>query len=385
MKYRDTVLKIAEEVRNRNNGRNDWNEVSDRVRKLFPDKRVTPESVRGINRRHGKKHVDPNISSAKRADNLAGRESLEERILYRIKYKTDIKALSDILEVTVNEILLEVAKLQLKGFTGVKIWTEGKRQYIQNLRKAKEFGNEEDLIDKWHNSEEIVIGIVADTHLGSEYCDEESLNHFYDLAKERGIDTILHAGDIFEGYKNTRVETFLGNKAIGFQEQLEYGIKHYPKRDGITTYVISGNHDEWYIQQGLADIVKTFAGSRTDIKFLGNSYARIWLTPEVDITLYHPNDGSSLNVFHKLQNFINRGQDKVSKINVLGHYHKLGWISFNDIHGIYPASFQKQSKWMNMNNLRSEVGAIILTLKVDKDTGELLSLIFEHIDYNTYK
>lgn len=48
MKYRDTVLKIAGEVRNRNNGRNDWNEVSDRVRKLFPDKRVTPESVRGI-------------------------------------------------------------------------------------------------------------------------------------------------------------------------------------------------------------------------------------------------------------------------------------------------------------------------------------------------
>lgn len=122
--------------------------------------------------------------------------------------------------------------------------------------------------------------------------------------------------------------------------------------------------------------------SRPDIQFLGNSFARVWLTPELDLTLYHPNDGSSANVFGKLQNFLIRAGNKISKINILGHYHKLAWVNFNDRHALYPASFQKQSKWMNMNNLRSEVGAMIITLTVSKEIGELLTFNFEHFDYN---
>lgn len=383
MKYIDVVKKIVKDIQ-KEYGRNNWSEAVRRLQVLYPTKKLTTEGVRSTYRRHGDTLVNPTTTQTKKLDYLAGRETLEDRLFPRIQRKTELSAIAKFLGVTEDDILLSVAKLQMNGFTRVRVWKEGNTTYIQNVRKAKEFGQLTSIVDKWKNTSKISIGVVSDTHLGSEYTNEEALNHFYDLMVERGIPVVLHAGDLSEGFKQTRVETFLGNKAIGFQQQVDYISKNYPKRDGVETLVISGNHDEWYMQQGLADIIKTVSMIRPDIKFLGNSYAKVLITPKIEITLFHPNDGSSANIFGKLQRFIERGGKKVSKINILGHYHKLAWIYKDDVHAFYAASFQRQSSWMNLNNLRSEIGGLILNLTVNTETGELLALNFEHIDYNDY-
>ena len=383
MKYRDAVIKVVNGVKEEF-GKNNWAEVVERLKLLYPTKQITTEGARSTYRRHGGTLVNPTAVRAKKQDALGGKETLEDRLFPRIQRKAELSAVAKLLGVTEDDILLSVAKLQLDGFIRVKVWKEGPITYVQNIRKAKEFGLLTSLVDKWQHTSKLSFGVISDTHFSSEYTNEEALNHFYDLMVERGISTVLHAGDLSEGFKQTRVESFLGNKAIGFQQQVDYIEKNYPKRNGIETFVISGNHDEWYMQQGLADIVKTISKSRPDIKFLGNSYAKVQVTPKIEITLFHPNDGSSANIFGKLQNFIDRGGKKVSKINILGHYHKLAWLYKDDVHAFYAASFQRQSSWMNLNNLRSEVGAIILNLTVNSVTGELLALNFEHIDYNDY-
>lgn len=379
--YINTVLKVTEEVKNEF-GKFSWAEVAYRVKKLYPHKNITYEGVRSVYRRHGKTFKNPDVIRAKTNDTLAGRTNLKDRLLPRLRTKASINQLANYLNVPADHILLALTKLQLEGYSQIKIWSEGGEAFAQIFKRAKDTNNEYDISDKWKNASTITLGIISDTHIGSEYYNEEALNHFYDLMVERGIKTVLHCGDLFEGFKRARPEAFLNNKAIGFQAQLNYGERVFPKRDGVETLVISGNHDEWYMVEGLADIVKTFARIRPDVKFLGNSFARVWLTPKLDLTLFHPNDGTSSNIFGKLQQFLARGGDKRSKINILGHYHKFAYLKHDGMHAFYPASFQRQSNWMSRNNLHSEVGALILTLKVDTNTGDLLSLNFEFIDYN---
>ena len=379
----DFLLKTVEEVKG---DKSYWNIVHEKVNEQFPQNTLTKEGLRSLYRFNRPTKTD-NIKASieKRVDELGGRTTLVERLVHKIKNgkRYELSALADLLKCEEDDLLLAVTKAKIEGHTGIKTYKEAGRVYIHLIKKARDTGNTYDFADRWKNSREIKIGVLSDTHLGSEYDAVDELNHFYDVCLERGVTDVFHAGDLVEGFKVARALTFVKNRAIGFQDQLNYAVEKYPKRPGIRTYVISGNHDLWYMSESAANIVKTFANLRDDVTFLGDEFARVWLTPKLDITLYHPNDGSASNVFTKLQNFIDRGGDKVSKINIIGHYHKLAWIKYKNSYAMYPASFQHVSAWMNINNLRSEVGAMILTLRVDQD-GELLSVLQEHIDYNEW-
>jgi len=382
--FTDSVVNTVEKLKQeKNTGAKFplWPTVTAEIRKLFPDEYITTEVVRWVYRTRKDNEYTKDTTQVKAI--AAGTESLEQRLLKKINDKRTVVSLADLLDVTIDDILLAATKLNIAGYTGVNVWSEGGTLFIKNSKKTKNMTLEHDHTKHWENAREIVIGIVSDNHMGSEFSAEEELENFYDLAKARGITRIYHAGDLTEGYKQSRMHTFLHNKAIGFTDQLDYTVKHYPYRPGITTSVIAGNHDLFFMEEGLANIVKAVADRRADIEYLGDEFARVWLTPKVDMTLYHPNDGSSGNVFTKLQSFVERAGEKLSKLNIIGHYHKTGWIDFKDVYVMYPGSFQRQSKWMNIKNLRSELGALILTLKVDQD-GELLSLVVEHINYNKY-
>lgn len=353
-----------------------WNTALKELSEMFPDDILTIDIVRWTYRRNAK-------GTQRESIQRAGELPLEERLLKKINGKQSIVALADLFKVEQKDIILAAVNLNLNGYSGVSMWKENDTTYIRNAKKKKLIGIEHDHTKMWEDLTEIEIGIIGDTHLASEYSAEEELADFYNLIKKRGIKTVYHVGDLTEGYKQSRHHTFLGNKAIGFSNQLDYVVKNYPKVDGVTTYVISGNHDLFFVEDGLANIVKTVSLVRPDIVYVGDEFARIWLTPKVDLTMYHPNDGSSGNVFTKLQSFVERAGDKLSKINIIGHYHKTGWIDFKDVYVMYPGSFQRQSNWMNIKNLRSELGALILKLKVNK-SGELVSLVVEHINYNNY-
>jgi predicted TIM-barrel fold metal-dependent hydrolase len=65
-------------------------------------------------------------------------------------------------------------------------------------------------------SKKLQIEIEAE----SNYSAEEELDDFYDICEARGVQAVFHTGDISEGFKPERMETFLGNKAIGYQAQV---------------------------------------------------------------------------------------------------------------------------------------------------------------------
>jgi hypothetical protein len=68
-----------------------------------------------------------------------------------------------------------------------------------------------------------------------------------------------------------------------------------------------------------------------------------------------------------------------SKIMAIGHYHKMDWIYWKGIHAFTMPSFIHQTEFMETRNLKSYVGAYILTIKVDDD-GQLLSMTPEFVE-----
>lgn len=356
-----------------------WPKSVEKLRKEYPNTYITIDSIRWIYRRHNPEHRDLHTYRKSAIDYEDGLKTTKERILARLKRKTDLNWLSTFLGVKLNEILSTIALLQSEGYN-IQIWREdGDKLYARSFAIAIR-GQLQDVDLHVKGETEIVLGFVGDTHLGSEFSAEEELQKAYDIMQERGITKVFHGGDVSEGWKSLRHETFLNNKAIGFQKQLEYISTKYPKRDGMKTYFIEGNHDLWVGKDALASFGKTLSMIRPDMVYLGSEFARIQVSPEVDITLYHPNDGSSRNVASKLQEFIERGEEKVSLINFIYHYHKVGMLQHNGSYAFYGSSFQRQSDWMNIKNLASRVGFWILTIKLNKD-GDLYHMIPEYFSF----
>ena len=55
-------------------------------------------------------------------------------------------------------------------------------------------------IDLINGGEWITFGLVGDTHLACKECRLDSLHAQYDLFEQEGITTVLHAGNIVDGY-----------------------------------------------------------------------------------------------------------------------------------------------------------------------------------------
>lgn len=235
--------------------------------------------------------------------------------------------------------------------------------------------------------------VISDSHLCSIYEQLSFINYLYDLAKERGIDTIYHCGDIVDGYYKTRPEQIIALHSITFDQQADYVIKHYPKRDGITTYFIIGNHDETHIKNGGADIGKAIARSRDDMIYLGVGHAKVYLTPNCWISLFHPLDGSSYALSYSTQKYIDSlsGGEKPNMLFV-GHHHKLLSMVNRNIFAYEVPSTCQQSMWEKRMRLQNTSGAWIINVEID-DEGTLTKVVDEKIiqfkkidnDYQNFK
>jgi len=85
-----------------------------------------------------------------------------------------------------------------------------------------------------------MFGFVTDTHLCSVAERLDIMEAAYSEFARLGITTVFHTGDLSDGWFEYRGHhNFV--KVVGDQEQAKYVVNHYPKRKGITTYVIGGN------------------------------------------------------------------------------------------------------------------------------------------------
>ncbi len=152
------------------------------------------------------------------------------------------------------------------------------------------------------------IIIMGDTHLGGLYENYNYIEMIYNYAKEHGIKTILHAGDLIDGYIDDYRYTNIKNPI----DQAEEFTCFYPEDDSIKNYMIFGNHDLTAVYQSLdvLDILK----ERKDFDYLAVKKAYI-MWENIIIGLKH-----DIDYYKVLYPY------KIEEVNFSGHLHRFDHV-----------------------------------------------------------
>lgn len=223
----------------------------------------------------------------------------------------------------------------------------------------------------WSGCETIRFGLIGDTHINSKYTQLSHLHRFYDICAAEGITEVYHAGDIDEG-EQMRVGHQYECYTQGADDHVHEIVRVYPKRKGIKTYFITGNHDASIVKRCGYDIGYAIAARRDDMIYLGSNEADINITPNCVLQLRHPWDGTAYSISYKVQKMID-AMSGGTKPNILavGHYHKAEYIFYRNVHAFQTGCFQSDTPFTRGKAISVHTGGWIITAQVEKGTGEL--------------
>lgn len=218
------------------------------------------------------------------------------------------------------------------------------------------------------------IGFIGDNHLGSKWERLDVLHSLYDIFEKEGIREVYNTGNWIEGEARFNKYELL---VAGVTAQVEYFIKNYPQRKGITTYYIAGDdHEGWYVQREKINIgeyaeMKARKAGREDLVYLGYVEADIELKTKrgkAIMKVMHPGGGSSYALSYTPQKIVESfsGGEKPN-ILLLGHYHKFDYICYRNVYTIQTGTTQDQSTFMRKRKLQAHVGGGILEFQQSVD------------------
>jgi predicted phosphodiesterase len=378
----ETLLDVVEKARKRRKHSGveyiDWHEVSTLMSTHFKDEYNSKERWRSAYRRATSEvwREQHDKVNQRTTFKRKGATSLQTQMAVWFKNKRTLQDTIEMFKVTEDEVFAEATRMRLHGYD-VQIWLEDGATCLQIFKKVQDNTKS---FERLYSGTEFKIAVLSDTHMGHNKHDNEALHIFYKYAHAQGITDFYHAGDIVDGYYKNRDSSIYEQYAVGYDRQLEDVVQHYPYIEGVTTYFITGNHDVTHVRNGGANIGHGISARRDDLVYLGHNFAKIWLTEEVDLNLIHPGDGSAYSVSLRAQKIIDAAQGKRrSKIMAIGHYHKMDWIYWKGVHAFTMPSFIHQTEFMETMNLKSYVGAYILTIRVDED-GHLLTVMPEYVE-----
>ena len=306
----------------------------------------------------------------------------EETVLDLLKHPVNINTIAERIDADVHKAYEIISGLESKGHN---IYNEGEHFVIKTIS---------DTSGKYHTAKfdgdkVIRFGVVSDTHINSRYAQITLLHQAYDEMQRQGIECVYHCGDIDEG-DQMRMGHQYECYNQGADDHVEEIVKNYPKRDGMKTYFITGNHDHSFIKRNGLDIGKMIAAERPDMKYLGQSQAYVNIANNCIMELRHPADGSAYAISYKTQKMVDSiSGGKKPKILIVGHYHKAEYIFYRNVHVFQAGELERQKSFLRVNGISVSLGYWIIELTVDKD-GQINSLkqtfnpFYEEIE-NDYK
>lgn len=235
-------------------------------------------------------------------------------------------------------------------------------------------------IQEWSGNQVLSFGLISDTHINSKYTQLTYLQKFYEICSQRGIKDIYHVGDIDEG-EQMRTGHQYECYTQGADDHISEIVANYPCLDEIVTHFITGNHDSSIYKRCGVDIGEIIAMKRKDMKYLGRDCARIEITPNCILELRHPWDGTAYALSYKPQKMID-GMEADSKPNILaiGHYHKLEYLFYRNVHCFQAGCFQTQTPFTRGKGISVHLGGWIITVEVDK-RGYIQRIVPEMIPF----
>lgn len=221
--------------------------------------------------------------------------------------------------------------------------------------------------EKWKGNQLIRFGLISDTHINSKYTQFTYLHQYYDYLSDLGVDTVYHAGDIDEG-EQMRVGHAYECYNQGADDHIAEIVKNYPKRPGISTKFITGNHDSSIFKRCGYDIGASIASKREDMEYLGKDCSIIYLTPNCTLELRHPWNGTAYAISYKPQKMIEAMEaDTKPNILAIGHYHKAEYLFYRNVHCFQTGCFQMQTPFTRGKGISIHMGGWIVTVSVDEN------------------
>jgi len=213
--------------------------------------------------------------------------------------------------------------------------------------------------------------VVSDTHYGSIYSQPSMVNTAVYEAYNRGITDIFHIGDITDGdYSRIRPihvhEVFL----YGATGQLDYTVKTLPKYPGMKWKIITGSHDQTHLFNYGMDLGKEIEKRRPDVEFIGQDRGYHYYD-NCKIELFHPGGGTSRILSTKPQNGIDQMPSNTKpNLSLRGHYHKVYYMLYRNIHMFLCPCNVDQSSFMMKNEIPNLMGNYFITIWYD-DNGDI--------------
>lgn len=203
-----------------------------------------------------------------------------------------------------------------------------------------------------NNLDHLKLLLISDTHLASKYDRLDILNYLYDEADKKGINYVLHSGDLTEGLSG-RPQQLYELKEASYTGQRDYVIDKYPKAD-IPTYVIAGNHDQWWIKQCGADICRDISNNREDLIYLGSDCEDLKIG-KLRIRLYHGTGGGAYAKSYKLQKYLDSvSMEERPHILQTGHIHQAFYMKQGNTHCFQTSCLQDQTPYERSKGLSND-------------------------------
>jgi hypothetical protein len=232
----------------------------------------------------------------------------------------------------------------------------------------------------------VKFAVVSDTQLGSRQQQLTWLHTFYDRVKSEGIDTVFHVGDVCDGDGRVYPGQQFDLHVFGSDAQQEYVEKVYPKRDGVTTKMIAGNHDWSFWVRGGRDILAAVSQARPDMVYLGPMYADVNLEG-LRIGIMHMKGSLTYARSYKLQKIIEQFTpgDK-PEILFAGDKHSWAHVPmYRNVYGWQVGCFQSQTLHEKRLGLYPELGGLIIEVSfgskgADRPNG-IVSIKHDFVPY----
>lgn len=215
------------------------------------------------------------------------------------------------------------------------------------------------------------VAVISDLHFGSVYQALTPLRKFVEICHERGVETLLCAGDVIEGLMPRN-----GHKNERFIHTIddfeEYCADNYP--DGFRrSYFIAGNHDASLGRRlDGYDIGDNLVKDRPDLTYLKDDPS---LPPVIEIDggvyvqLFHGNGGCTYARTNRMMSRCNSmlGMKRQFDILISGHCHHSSFIpNHAGVTLVGMPAFQYVTPYLAGKGLISECGGLILSYTVEK-------------------
>ena len=259
---------------------------------------------------------------------------------------------------------LQMSKEDIKKQELVKTYSSAELKDILNHLQTHTAKDIEKIIwDKWH----LKFALISDTHLWNKQSAKKELEDFYQKAWKEWVEAFIHCWDLVDWTWNVFKWQIYELENVWYDEQLKTTVNDYPYYWDIKTYVIWWNHDESFLKENGANIIKNIANLRDDIIDMWFYDARIklnWIDINAHHWWWHMSYAKSYKPQKLIENIDTRNQPDIF---ASWHRHDALYMAYRNIHTFLPWAFLKQNLLAKRFNLWNTIWWRIVEIDIKED------------------